>query len=143
MVSGGPGRNRRAIGVFLVLFALISFGISWLSAREMLQLRRSGLSAPGVVVEIVGHRDSKGTILYRAVVAFRGEDGSALRFSDRVSSTPAAYDVGDAVLVRYLPADPARSAIIDRGAWNLAPSWALLGLGVVLLLFGIPRAIFA
>jgi len=65
-----------------------------------------------------------------------------LEFKDNVGSNPPSHRPGDTVTVLYLPDNPQREAIIDRGIWW---NWAIPGIVflfaafLVLILIGILR----
>jgi len=123
----------------LVLFALLLVVVGALSAREPLQLRRDGVSAAGTVVALVARPMSdKGGSVQHAVVRFPASSGGdAIQFEDRMGASPPMYRVGESVRVLYLADSPARSAIVDRGVWNLLPALLLATGGLLLLAMGL------
>ena len=77
--------------------------------------------APGKVVELVTRRDEQGNEFYYPVVAFALADGSRRTVQMAEGSWPPAYEVGDAVTVRYDPGKPlearVKSASGTAGLW--------------------------
>lgn len=95
----------------------------------------SALSTSGVVVELLERRGQDSTT-YAPVVAFIDTDEQARSFTSGLSSSPAAYAVGERVGVLYLPgqADDAR---IDNFAERWGSTVALLGFGAPVLAIGL------
>jgi hypothetical protein len=86
--------------------------------------------ASGTVVELLEVRDNEGSSKWKPVVAFTDDKGHKTRFTDSVSSRPAAYDVGEAVTVLYLPGEPGEAHI--KGFSSLWLGTTILGgLGVI------------
>jgi hypothetical protein len=61
-----------------------------------------------------------------------------VEFKDNVGTDPPSYRAGDKVTVLYLPANPQKDVIIDRGIWNWAiPGVVFLAVAfIVVLLIG-------
>jgi hypothetical protein len=72
-------------------------------------------------------------------VQFRTQMNSTVEFKDSVGTNPPSHRTGDKVTVLYLPADPQRQAIIDRG---LVLNWAIPGI-VFLFAAGLPMLCIA
>ncbi len=110
-------------GVLLLVGAVMfTVGTSRFLARAQ--------SAPGTVVDLQAKRDSDGDTMYKPVVTFTPSGHDAVTFTSTAASRPAAYSVGDAVEVLYLPADPQQARI--RGFISLwLASVVLGGMGVV------------
>jgi hypothetical protein len=86
--------------------------------------------ASGTVVELIETRDNEGSSMWKPVVAFTDDNGHKTRFTDSVSSRPAAYDVGEAVTVLYLPGKAGEAHI--KGFSSLWLGATILGgLGVI------------
>jgi hypothetical protein len=129
-------KQRAAAPVFLV-FGLLFLVLGFLSGREPLRLKREGVSAPGTVIKLVAGVTSNGGSAKHAVVRFTAADGALIQFQDRMGSNPPMYRAGEPVRVLYRPDAPARSAIVDRGFWNLAPAFFLAIMGLVLGAVGV------
>lgn len=71
----------------------------------------AGGRADGVVVDVVGQRGSRGKITFRPIVAFTDQTGQRRTFASNVSSSPPAYERGEAVSVVYDPANPGDAKI--------------------------------
>ena len=71
-------------------------------------------------------------VFYRPVVEFEATNGELYRFNSASASRPAAYDVGDAVTVRYNPDNP-RDAVLDDAAISTVNLLRLLGGAFVLV----------
>lgn len=67
--------------------------------------------APGVVVEVVRHRDSEGDDVYSPVVEYTLPSGRTARFEENLRSSPPSHRVGDSVEVLYNPEDPNEARI--------------------------------
>jgi hypothetical protein len=99
------------------------------------------LSAPGVVVEVVIKRDYDNeqervvNAYYYPVVQFTAQDGRQRNVQMAEGSDPPAYETGDAVTVRYDPAQPLEARIDSLGSTMLM--WLVPGItGLLGLAFG-------
>jgi hypothetical protein len=136
--------NKRAIPI-LVIFAVILVSVGIYQSKTIARLEASGLRAQGEVVRLSNEYNSGsggGHYSYYTIVRFRTEKNVTLEFKDIVSSNPPSHRPGDKVSVLYLPDDPRKEAIIDRGIWW---NWAIPGIVflfaafIVLMLIGILR----
>jgi hypothetical protein len=130
-------RKQRAAAPLFVMFGLLFIVVGALSGQGPLQLKRVGLSAPGTVVNLVVHAAPKSGSNSHAVVRFAASDGNSIQFEDGLGSSPPLYRVGETVRVLYRPDSPAKSAILDRGIWNLLPLFVFSGGGLLLLALGV------
>lgn len=124
-----PLFNKRLIGplVFL-LFGLLFFAIgSGLTMRQR-TLEKSGIEAQGLVIGLQENYDSDGST-YTPVVQFKTSNGKSIEFVSSYSSSPPAYEVGEAVIVVY-PLDEPESAIIKGDGQFLHIIFMLVG-GVI------------
>jgi hypothetical protein len=96
-------RFRWFVVIFLGVGILMLFGalVFWNKTRSFLARAHQ---ASGTVVELIEVRDNEGSSMWKPVVAFTA-NGRKTTFTDSVSSRPAAYDVGEAVTVLYLPGE--------------------------------------
>lgn len=121
--------SRTTIPILTVLsFCLMAGGgyFAW----DMNELLRTGLRAEGKVVALEYVDDSDGSGTYKPVVTFTA-DGKKLRFKEKFSSNPPAYEQGEDVTVLYDPAHPEGTATIDKGLWNWALPGGLFGFGLL------------
>lgn len=102
----------------MLLFSMLL----WNKTRHFLARAQQ---APGTVVELREVRDSEGSSTWKPVVRFETASGRGVSFADSVSSKPAAYDVGEAVTVLYLPEEPEEAHI--KGFSSLWLGTAILG----------------
>ena len=114
-----------AVGVALLIGASIAATIT-------VQFRARSISAPGEIVDqLGGSRSGSGRgRSYAPVFEFTDADGQRHRVRASVSSNPPAYDVGDAVTVRYDPRRPEK-ARLDSFLENWFVATLLGGLGIV------------
>jgi len=124
--------NRFAVPTLLICgVGLLVLG-AYLHTRTETFLAKA-VRAPGVVVSLATNHSSDGDT-YAPVVEF-AQAGHLYEFKDSVSSRPASYRVGQAVVVLYDPAN-ARDARIDRGVWNRAVPILVGAAGVLLCALG-------
>jgi hypothetical protein len=122
-------RFRWFVIIFLGVGLLMLFGalMFWNKTRSFLARAHQ---ASGTVVELIETRDNEGSSMWKPVVAFTDDNGHKTRFTDSVSSRPAAYDVGEAVTVLYLPGKAGEAHI--KGFSSLWLGATILGgLGVI------------
>lgn len=103
-----------ALTTLLWLFFL---GLSFYFLQSSWRLTYHGESATGLVVALDERRDSDG-VTYSPVVEY-DLNGRAYRLNSGIASYPAAYDVGERVLIRYDPIDPRHAEI---KAWWSGPA---------------------
>ena len=73
---------------------------------------------------------------------FRTAGNSTVEFKDSVGSNPPSHRTGDKVTVLYLPGDPQRQAIIDRGFvlnWLIPAVVFLFAAGLAMLCITLRR----
>jgi cytochrome bd-type quinol oxidase subunit 1 len=96
-----------------ILLAL-SFGIS-----TAIFIHRSVVTS-AQITDLVDHRDDDGGVTLCLQFVFDAKDGFRYRHTSGSCSTPAGFDIGQQVRIRYVPSDPAK-AYIDT-FWQ---TWAL------------------
>lgn len=116
------------VGLLMLFIALAL----WNKTRNFLARAHQ---ASGTVVELIEVRDNEGSSLWKPVVAFTDDRGRKTRFTDSVSSRPAAYDVGEAVTVLYLPGETGEVHIKGFSSLWLGTS-ILGGIGFVFTAIG-------
>jgi hypothetical protein len=138
-------QNNKKVAPFLAVFAVILVAVGIYQSKTIARLEASGLRANGEVVRLKDEYSSGsggGHYSYYAIVRFRTDKNVTLEFKDNVGSNPPNHRPGDKVTVLYLPDNPQREAIIDRGIWW---NWAIPGVVflfaafLVLILIGILR----
>jgi hypothetical protein len=136
-------QNYRKAVPFLGLFAIILFSLGIYASVQIWRLEAAGLRAPGEVVRLKPEYSSGsgGHYSYYAIVRFRTDKNVTVEFKDNVGSDPPTHQPGDKVTVLYLPNNPQRDAIIDRGIWwNWAmPAIVFISAAFLLILTGILR----
>jgi hypothetical protein len=127
-------RFRWFVIIFLGVGLLMLFGalMFWKKTRGFLARAHQ---ASGTVVELLEVRDNEGSSMWKPVVAFTDDNGHKTRFTDSVSSRPAAYDVGEAVTVLYLPGEPGEAHIKGFSSLWLGTT-VLGGLGLAFTAIG-------
>jgi len=107
--------HKQIIGPSLfILFGLLFFAIgSGLTYRQR-SLEKQGIEAPGVVVDLQENYDSDGST-YTPIVQFKTVEGQSVQFLSTYSSSPPDYDVGEPVIVVYVPAQPEKAVIKGEG----------------------------
>ena len=129
-------KKQRVFGSLLAFFGLLFLVVGFLSGREPLRLKYSGMPAAGTVVKLAASSAGNGNGRH-AVVRFAALNGDSIQFEDGVGASPPLYRVGDPVKVLYRTDSPASSAIVDRGIWNLLPAFIFAALGLVCLSLGL------
>jgi len=116
---------RKVVPVLgIVAVALIAIGI--FQSLRISRLQAAGLRAQGQVVRMNSeHSSGSGGYTYYPVVRFRTDRNATVEFKDSVGTNPPSHRTGDKVTVLYLPGDPQRQAIIDRG---FLLNWAIPGI---------------
>lgn len=113
------------------LWLFPGIGILLLTGAVAIQVHRASTqdgmqTSPGVVVELV-----RGC---RPMVEFSTPTGEPVRFTGRVCSKPPAYAVGDAVTVRYDPAEPGKAGLDGfRENWFASLVLGFIGAGFTLI----------
>jgi len=107
--------NKQMIGpLAFLLFGLLFFAIGWGLTLRQRSLEKLGIEAQGVVVDLQENYDSDGNT-YTPVVQFKTAKGQNVEFTSSYSSSPPSYDVGEAVIVVYLPEQPDKAIIKGDG----------------------------
>ena len=121
-------QNNKKAAPILVIFAIILVSVGIYQSAKITRLEAAGLRAQGEVVRLSNEYNSGsggGYYSYYAIVRFRTENNVTLEFKDNVGSNPPSHRPGDKVTVLYLPDNPRKDAIIDRGIWW---NWAIPGI---------------
>lgn len=113
--------------LFFVAGMLMIFGAWWI-ARDTLNLLRTGVKTPGVVVELIEKRDSDGDSTYAPLVEVQSREYGTFRFKSNMSSNPPSFSVGEKVEVIVDPKDIKRVVINSFGQkWFLPASMTFMG----------------
>jgi hypothetical protein len=116
-------KSYRMIVPILAAVAVLLLGIGVFQSMKISRLETQGLRAQGQVVRMNSEsRSSGGGYTYYPVVRFRTAANTTVEFKDSVGTNPPSHRTGDKVTVLYLPGDPQREAIIDRG---FVLNWAI------------------
>jgi hypothetical protein len=107
----------------LAAVAVLLLGIGVFQSMKISRLEAHGLRAQGRVVRLNSeHSSGSSGYTYYPVVRFRTASNSTVEFKDSIGTNPPSHRTGDQVTVLYLPGDPQRQAIIDRG---FVLNWAI------------------
>ena len=107
-------RTPRRPSVLIGVFFLVGLGMLGGAGYLVVDTRRdiaAGVSADGRVIDLIAERDSDGDDMYYPRVRFVTAAGEPVEFTGSVGSSPAAFDIGEAVAVLYDPADPGDARI--------------------------------
>lgn len=147
-VPGADTARMRTIflGVFFIIAVLMLLVAAVSSFTVIDQVNRE-MTAPGSVVDTVEHQESgDNSVFSYPVVAFTDRDGKDHTVQVSEGSSPPEWAVGDAVTVRYDPANPEGARIeswtSDLLLWLLPGITGIVGIGfllAVLLVFMIMR----
>lgn len=122
-----------AIVLLLVGTALLGGGI-WLFVGKLEFLDRSTIT-DGVVTDLESSTSKNGKT-YRPVVTYRDGSGQEQTFASLMSSSPASFEVGESVKVRYESGKPSTAVI--AAYWEVwGTITVVLGLGLIFLAIGI------
>jgi hypothetical protein len=108
-------RTQRWPGAVVGIFLLVGLGMLGGAGYLFVDTRQDvarGAHADGIVIDLIAERDSDGDDVYYPRVRFLTPASEPMEFTGSVGSSPAAFDVGEAVAVLYNPTDP-RDARID------------------------------
>jgi hypothetical protein len=109
-------QSYKTIVPILAAVAVLLLGIGVYQSLAISRLEAQGLRAEGRVVRMNSeHGSGSSGYTYYPVVRFRTAGNSTVEFKDSVGTNPPSHRTGDKVTVLYLPGDPQRQAIIDRG----------------------------
>jgi len=98
--------------IYVIIFGMIFFGIGGgLTYRQFVFKQQAAQVQGEVTGYTMGNCDEDGCS-YKPVVSFEIQDGKSISYTSTYSSSPPAYDVGEAVTVFYSPENP-ENAIID------------------------------
>ncbi|MGB5964901.1 MAG: DUF3592 domain-containing protein [Sulfurimonadaceae bacterium] len=117
--------------VAVVGLALVIFGAYW--TYDVKTLIDKAIRTNGTIVSQVSDRGD-GQTMYSAIVQFRPYKQDAVRFKDSTSSSHPSWKLGDKVHVYYDP-NNVKDAMIDSGLFTYIGQFAMILLGVLLLLF--------
>jgi hypothetical protein len=107
-------RTLRRSSALIGVFFLVGLGMLGGAGYLVVDTRRdiaAGVSADGRVIDLIAERGSDGDTMYYPRVRFMTAAGEPVEFTGSVGSSPAAFDVGEAVVVLYDPADPGGARI--------------------------------
>ncbi|MPR34675.1 DUF3592 domain-containing protein [Salmonirosea aquatica] len=128
-------KSERNTAIILTLVGAVALGIGiYLFIGKQKFLARS-IVADGVVRELESGSSSKSGRTYYPVVEYRDDAGKQQTFTSQIGSSPASYEVGEPVQVRYEPGKPWTAVIV--GFWEM---WGVIavfgGLGAMFLFIG-------
>jgi len=131
-------QSYKIIFPILAAVAVLLLGIGVFQSLKISRLEVHGLRAQGRVVRMNSeHSSGNGShYTYYPVVRFRTETNSTVEFKDSVGTNPPSHRTGDQVTVLYLPGDPQRQAIVDRGFllnWAIPAIVFLFAAGLAML----------
>jgi hypothetical protein len=130
-------QSYKTIVPILAAVVVLLLGIGVFQSMKISRLEAHGLRAEGRVVRLNSeHSSGSSGYTYYPVVRFRTEGNSTVEFKDSVGTNPPSHRTGDKVTVLYLPGDPQRQAIIDRGFvlnWSIPAIVFLFAAGLAML----------
>jgi hypothetical protein len=136
-------QSQSYIVPILAAVAVLLLGIGVFQSLRISRLEAQGLRAQGQVVRLNSeHSSGSGGSTYYPVVRFRTQTNSTVEFKDSVGTNPPSHRMGDQVTVLYLPGDPQRQAIIDRGFvlnWTIPAIIFLIAAGLAMLCIALRR----
>lgn len=107
------GRKGMVISViFLMLIGAVFSIIGVVSLSNNLDLKKSGISAQGTVIDLERHSGSKGKSIYSPEIEFTTAGGETLRIVYSGGSNPPAYSIGEKVNIVYSKDNP-EDIVID------------------------------
>jgi hypothetical protein len=134
--QGGGARKAPTFlfGIFFVIGLGLLGGAGYLVLDTRNDIARAE-TADGIVIDLVGERDSDGDTIYYPHVRYVTRSGEAVEFTTAVGSSPPGFDVGERVSVLYDPAAP-EEARIDTFFQLRFGALILGGIGFVFTLIG-------
>lgn len=136
-------QSYKKVVPILAAVAVLLLGIGVFQSLRISRLEAQGLRAQGQVVRLNSeHGSGSGGSTYYPVVRFRTQTNSTVEFKDSVGTNPPSHRTGDKVTVLYLPGDPQRQAIIDRGFvlnWTIPGIVFLFAAGLAMLCIALRR----
>lgn len=129
-------RSERNTAIILLLVGVLALGGGiYLFIGKLEFLDRSTV-AEGVVSELESGSSSKNRRTYYPVVTYQDSRGEKKSFTSQIGSSPASYEVGEPVQVRYEPGKPSTAVIV--GFWEM---WGMIaiatGIGVLFLVLSV------
>ena len=129
-------RSERTTALVLLVVGVLALGGGiYLFLGKLKFLDRSRV-AEGVVTELESGTSSKKRRTYYPVVTYPDDKGQTQTFTSPIGSSPASYDVGEPVQVRYEPGKPHTAVIV--GFWEM---WGMIaiatGLGTLFLVISV------
>lgn len=111
------------VGVPMLLVAVYLF----VRTRRFLE---TAADTTGVIVDLIASRSSEGGTTYKAVVDFQTADGRMIRWTETMSSSPAAGQPGDQLPMKYDPDNPEDARIAKPFRMWFLPVF-FLGMGII------------
>lgn len=104
--------------IFFAIFAIAglacgAWGVAGLISRN--RILNEGIKTTGTIVELA--RSSKGNSV-APVVAFRDQDGDSVVYRSNFYSGISDYQIGQQMVVRYLPSNPKEDVVIEGMGWT-------------------------
>jgi hypothetical protein len=128
-----PEKRNLAFPMIGLVMLLVGLGFGGAQVAFLLGAE----TAEGEVVEIVSRRPAGASAsMAYPVVAFTVPSGERVRFTGSDGSSPAAYQVGERVTVRYRPEPPHEARLAGWGSL-FGGHLVAIGLGLVFLWVGL------
>jgi len=127
-------RFERNTAIVLLVVGTLLLGVGiWLFMGKLEFVDHSTV-ADGIVTDLESSSSKNGRT-YRPVVNFRDSGGQEQTFVSSMGSSPASYEVGESVKVRYEPGKPSM-AVIDSfwEVWGIVT--VVVGFGSIFLAIG-------
>jgi hypothetical protein len=121
-------------GIAAVGFLIVVIGAAMLASR--FRFRRRADTTQGTITALravaTGGSELGTGLVYRPTVRFTTADGETVEVESRTGTNPAPGKVGEAVTVRYDPADPRRFSITSTSRASGCVAWALILFGALI-----------
>jgi hypothetical protein len=142
----GLAQVSRLVGFLVLLVALLVAAGGGYAYRSTQRFLARAVTTTGTVVELVPSPGQNGQTMYAPVYTYRDRSGAQHKVQSSVSSSPAGFDVGQAVTVLYDPADAGDGRIRSFSRlWGLCTIlWSIagaMGLAAGVLILLVPFAV--
>ena len=125
LASQPKSKSRKSIAPTLLIIGLLVVLYGGYRAFESGQLIESGLNAVGVVVDHHISSDTNNNMQYTAIVQFQ-VDNTIYTIRHDESSTRPSPEIGEQIVITYLPGDPTTARITSMASIYVSPRLLIL-----------------